>query len=344
MCTARGALPTIVFPSGKTFLLKPIAVSGPCTSPHVHVQVSGNLVGPSTIAEWQDATEWLRFTHVEGLTVDGPGLIGGQGPMWWPCRTKPHVTCQKPAPTALYFGYCNDLRLDGLHLHNNPRNHISLLGCNGGVVSNLVITAPGDSPNTDGIDIQDTKDLQINNSTIATGDDCIAILNNTCNVNISYVICGPGHGISIGSLGKEGGLAMVEQIHLFHCTFKDTTNGARIKTWETGTGYVRDISYQDLIMDRVQNPIFIDQNYNPNPNPTSIASQIKVSGVQFNGVRGTSSEQQAVKVECSPAAPCTNVVLKDVSMAPATPGENLTSVLFNAQGQACCNCNPPVFC
>lgn len=39
---------------------------------------------------------------------------------------------------------------------------------------------------------------------------------------------------------------------------------------QTGTGYVRDISYQDLIMDRVQNPIFIDQNYNPNPTSTAV--------------------------------------------------------------------------
>lgn len=73
-------------------------------------------------------------------------------------------------------------------------------------------------------------------------------------------------------------------------------------------------------------------------------SNIKVSRVEFNGVRGTSSVVEAVKIICSATAPCTEIVLRDVLLAPADPGEKLTSRLAFANGPVCCNCNPPVFC
>lgn len=36
---------------------------------------------------------------------------------------------------------------------------------------------------------------------------------------------------SIGSLGKDGEAASVEDVCVQNCNFRGTTNGARIKTW-----------------------------------------------------------------------------------------------------------------
>jgi len=36
---------------------------------------------------------------------------------------------------------------------------------------------------------------------------------------------------SVGSLGKNGDYAIVEEVHVSHSTFTGTENGARIKTW-----------------------------------------------------------------------------------------------------------------
>lgn len=38
--------------------------------------------------------------------------------------------------------------------------------------------------------------------------------------------------ISIGSLGNGDEMIHVQRIHVSHCSFVKTTNGARIKTWE----------------------------------------------------------------------------------------------------------------
>lgn len=37
---------------------------------------------------------------------------------------------------------------------------------------------------------------------------------------------------SIGSLGIGGGNHTVEEVHVRNCSFRGTTNGARIKTWK----------------------------------------------------------------------------------------------------------------
>ncbi|RVW32211.1 putative polygalacturonase [Vitis vinifera] len=109
------------------------------------------------------------------------------------------------------------------------KNHVKVSGSNGATISNLTITAPDSSPNTDGIDISDSTNIHIYDSTIGTGDDCIALSNQTSQVYVKGVVCGPGHGISVGSLGMNGGSAQVEEIHVDTCSFKGTQNGARIK-------------------------------------------------------------------------------------------------------------------
>lgn len=37
---------------------------------------------------------------------------------------------------------------------------------------------------------------------------------------------------SVGSLGADGANAAVSNVQVTHCTFNETMNGARIKTWQ----------------------------------------------------------------------------------------------------------------
>uniref|UniRef100_A0A8R7U3Z5 Polygalacturonase n=2 Tax=Triticum urartu TaxID=4572 RepID=A0A8R7U3Z5_TRIUA len=80
-------------------------------------------------------------------------------------------------------------------------------------VHNVSITAPGDSPNTDGINMGSSNHVNISSCSMHTGDDCVSILSGTTNVNITNTTCGPGHGISVGSLGGVAdGPTLVEKI------------------------------------------------------------------------------------------------------------------------------------
>ncbi|XP_058105276.1 probable polygalacturonase At3g15720 [Magnolia sinica] len=250
------------------------------------------------------------------------------------------------APTALLLDACNDLHVTGITLFDNPRNHISIDGCTSVYISSVTITAPANSPNTDGIDIVHSQYVNIWQSTIGTGDDCIAIGNGGKNIKISWVHCGPGHGISIGSLGQDDGFAAVEQVQVLNCTFTGTSNGARIKTWPGGSGYARRISFEDMHMNDTDNPIIIDQYYcdgHKCHNQTS-ASAVDVSDVRFVGFHGTSSKEVAINLECSNTVGCTDIVLNNVQLTPAVPGMKLSSYCNNAHGPTCTSCVPQVPC
>lgn len=73
----------------------------------------------------------------------------------------------------MIFRRCNGLRLDGFSKVNGPGSHIQLTSSNDAVISNLRIIAPGDSPNTDAIDIAGSKRVHVKNSFIATGSKYI---------------------------------------------------------------------------------------------------------------------------------------------------------------------------
>ncbi|CAA7061551.1 unnamed protein product [Microthlaspi erraticum] len=182
---------------------------------------------------WSDPKSpmWISFSNVVGLSIIGLGTINGGGSPFW---------------EALHINKCDNLKINGITSIDSPRHHISINSCNGAAISQINLFAPEDSPNTDGIDLR---------------DDCIAINTGSININITNINCGPGHGISVGSLGANGETATVSNVQVTHCTFNQTLNGARIKTWPGGQGYARNISFEDITLINSKNPIVIDQNY-----------------------------------------------------------------------------------
>lgn len=91
------------------------------------------------------------------------------------------------------------------------------------------------------------------------------MINGSQSINISGITCGPGHGISIGSLGKIQN-EVVTDVHVKNCTLIATQNGARIKTWAPSeSGSATSINFEDIFMDNVRNPIIIDQHYCSSP-------------------------------------------------------------------------------
>nr|KJB70598.1 hypothetical protein B456_011G082200 [Gossypium raimondii] len=344
-CNSPSRNPILVIPASKIFLLKPVTFSGPCKSTSIHVLMSGNIVAPDSKSAWKGyhLDMWLAFTNVNGLTIIGSGTINGRGAIWWSeCssyRVPQGGTCK--GPTALTFYRCNGLVLKGTKHINSQRNHIAIFNCKDVTFSNLHISAPKTSPNTDGVDIASSSNVRILNSFIGTGDDCIAISSGSSHINITGIACGPGHGISVGSLGAHGGNDTVEEVHVRNCTFNETMTGVRIKTWQGGVGYARKILFEKIKFIRADNPIIIDQYYCPGGHCKNETSGIKISDVSYRYITGTSTTDKVINLSCDQNVGCTNIQLYYVHIISTVPGKKAYSFSFNADGN-CTHTKPVV--
>ncbi|XP_050116524.1 polygalacturonase-like isoform X4 [Malus sylvestris] len=283
-CSSKEAV--MVAPK-KTYRIKPIRFSGPCKS-----QLTVQVVGPSMAM----------------------GKIGGK------IHAKPinlSIDLQpcKDAPMALTFCKSKNLMVRNLTIQDGQQIHVSFQKCMNVEVSNLSITAPPKSPNTDGIHVTDTQNILITSCVIATGDDCLSIVNGSKTVQASNITCGSGHGISIGSLGSGNSKAYVSDITVNGAKLYGTTNGIRIKTWQGGSGSASNIRFQNIEMHNVTNPILIDQYYCDRKIPCKEQrSAVEVKNVVYKNIKGTSASDVAIKFDCSKSFPCLGIMLQDINL------------------------------
>ncbi|CAN6441831.1 unnamed protein product [Victoria cruziana] len=323
-------------PRGETFVIGPIDFSGGCPS-QVVLLISGKIVAPEDPDLWEgwNPRRWLYFHGVDRLTVKGGGTIDGRGSKWWDrsCKINSSNPCE-PAPTAITFHRSKQLHVKNLELLNSQQMHVSFTECHNVTVSDLKVTAPPESPNTDGIHISGCSHVSVKNVAIKTGDDCISIASHSSKVRLINVTCGPGHGISIGSLGRNNSWAEVYDVLVDGAFLNNTDNGVRIKTWQGGTGFVEEVTFKNIVMDNVSNPIIVDQYYCdsivPCPNQTT---NVKVNGINFSNIRGTSATIEAIRFACSDRFPCQNLYLEDIQLNQAL-GEPAEAFCWNASGRS----------
>ncbi|PIA48378.1 hypothetical protein AQUCO_01400768v1 [Aquilegia coerulea] len=315
-CASEGPV-LFVIPENKTYLLTPIRFTGPCRSDDLTVQIAGTIEASDNRSDYQNSRgRWLLFENIENLIVEGDGTIDGKGEIWWKnsCKINKTLPC-KSAPTALTFYKCTNLRVRNIRIKNAQQMHLIFQKCVNVQAMNLMVTAPGKSPNTDGIHITNTQNIQIMNSIIQTGDDCISIVDGAKNVQATDITCGPGHGISIGSLGADKSEDHVSDVKVDRAKFIGSTNGVRIKTWQGGLGSATNIIFQNILMDNVTNPIIINQNYCDQDSPCKHqGSAVQISNVVYKNIKGTSASKVAINFDCSKKYPCKGILLQDIHL------------------------------
>ncbi|KAK9735812.1 hypothetical protein RND81_04G229900 [Saponaria officinalis] len=292
------------------YLLKSIIFDGTGCKSSISFIIDGTLIAGNDYNQ-----HWISFRHVvSGLNIKG-GVLDAKGKKLWDCKV-----AGRGCPTgaqSLSFDHCENIRIEDLTSKDSQMFHMALNYCQNINMKGVTVTAPKDSPNTDGIHIERSKGITITNSQFKTGDDCISIGPDNQNLWIESIYCGPGHGISIGSLGRgtdEG--VLVQNVTVKSSTFKGTGNGLRIKTFSTPIkGDVKDIYFLGATMINVQNPIIIDQNYCPHNNCNKgQGSGIKISNVVYKNIQGASLTPKIINFDCSPTTPCSGLKLQNVKL------------------------------
>ncbi|PPS11124.1 hypothetical protein GOBAR_AA09517 [Gossypium barbadense] len=186
--------------------------------------------------------------------------------------------------------------------------HVNVLGCKNITFEHFTLSAPDESPNTDGIHIGRLDGVNVLNSEIKTGDNCVPIRDGSKNLVINGVTCGLGHGISIGSLKLFKNEEPVDRVTVKNYTMTNTSNGVRIKSWlgaEAST--CLNIHFEDIIM-------------------TNEESKAKLSNISFKNIHGTSA-----KIISSSTMPCENVELEDIEITHSAPTRPAVSQMFKCE-------------
>ncbi|KAL0432856.1 UNVERIFIED_CONTAM: Polygalacturonase [Sesamum latifolium] len=305
------ATPAAVSVPRGTYLVRSIWFTGPCRS-RILFEISGTIVGPNNYNDIGKSEFWILFYKVSRLTVVG-GTFDAKGSKFWSCRrTNNH--CPVGA-RSISFQTCSNVVVSGLTSLNSQTIHIGINESSNIKIQNVKIIAPSGSPNTDGIHIASSRGITITGSTIRTGDDCVSVGPGSMNVYMERIGCGPGHGISVGSLGNSFNEEGVQNVTVINSVFTKTENGVRVKSWARPSGgYAQNLNFKNLIMRNVANPIIIDQQYCPDYSCPHQRSGVRVSQVTYKNIKGTSSTQTAMTFRCSSSNPCSGIKLQDIKL------------------------------
>ncbi|WVZ79417.1 hypothetical protein U9M48_026997 [Paspalum notatum var. saurae] len=331
-CATPGR-PAVVVPGG-SYLLHPLVFRGPCRG-YMEMHVGGVLRAPPGLGAFRDCREWVYFAGVDGLLVTGGGTFDGRGATAWPLNECTKKRDCRFLPVSIKLGHVRNATLTGVTSVDSKSFHVTVAGSQDVRIHGVRLRAPRDSPNTDGVHIQGSSNVRVTDSAVATGDDCVSIGSGTSDVVVSGVSCGPGHGISVGSLGRNPGEEDVRRLRVANCTISGTTNGVRIKTWRGGSRptAVSGLVFQDIVMSRVRNPIIIDQEYCPYAScREQRPSAVRISDVKFINIRGVSATQVAVKLSCSEASPCSRLELRDIDLRYVKRGVDTQSQCAHVAG------------
>ncbi|KDQ56690.1 glycoside hydrolase family 28 protein [Jaapia argillacea MUCL 33604] len=295
----------------------------------------------------QDQASWFVVTGNDFIIdAHGQGGIKGNGQPWWSY----YATGAQPRldgdgrPIAFTLSHVQRGVVNNFHIDSPPfwcntvADSVDVvydgMVCN---ATNTDTTYAGQNivPNTDGIDTYRSDSVSLLNWDVTCGDDCLAIKGNTTNLYVQNVICRGGNGIAFGSLGQYVDLpdnvenVVMENLQLLRLPTNIQPNmgsGVYFKSWTAtvngtpptggggGTGYVKDVVARNVYVDRVNVPMHLYQTNGGYANDTP--SYFQFSNLSFYNWTGTSLANKLADIECSPNAPCPNMVFGDFDVTP----------------------------
>lgn len=208
--------------------------------------------------------------HAEDVVVYGAGVINGNSSKetWW---KNPKVMNIAFRPRLFHINHCKNVTLQGITVCNSPSWTLHPFFSDDLKFIGITIKNPSDSPNTDGLDPESCRNIDILGVRFSLGDDCIAVKSGkiymgrkykrpTENVSIRQCLMEDGHGAV--TLGSEIG-AGVKNLTVEDCYFRHTDRGLRIKT-RRGRGQdsvISNITFRNLTLDHVMTPLVVNSFY-----------------------------------------------------------------------------------
>jgi polygalacturonase len=299
----------------------------------------------------------------ENITICGRGTIDGQGRVWWQtifdAKSKAKsagdaakantLTVGKGAdeasglpPVPAYFQdvalrrpeivrvvRCKNLTIQGLHFVNSPSWNLHPLLCERVRVEDVTIDAPVPSPNTDGINPDACKNVQISNCRIDVGDDCVTLKSGTNelgrqmgkadeDITITNCVMYRGHGgVTIGSEMSGG----VRNVTVSNCVFHGTDIGVRVKSQRGRGGVVEGLTVSNIVMQDVPKPFVITTFYMGGDKPDDVVpageGTPRYRDFLFSNITARGAKGEAGSITGLREMPIENIVFSNVRIQAA---------------------------
>jgi polygalacturonase len=304
---------------------------------------------PTSRGDWLYGGAFLTIARGSNLTLIGAGqfstAIDGDGNAWW-VAVAVNASIPRPNPLLRIFDVTS-MHIHHLQFKAAPMFHVTLENSRDILVEDVATDTPLWAMNTDGIDPMNSTHVIIRRAFIVNGDDSIAVKDGCRDVLVEDCTLVNGKGLCVGSLGKNGAVAAVEDIVFRNNRLINTTHGIIVKTWPGGGGFARNLTWTNITFDRVTLALqvtawyCIDDPEACKPRPGGV----NVSGVTFQGLAGTHNHTLAALLNCSASLPCTALALEDVNLVPYqgwSPKQNVMECV-NAYGSST-NVTQPISC
>lgn len=288
----------------------------------LHLEKGAVLEGTPRIEEYKDLESDLFHTSkaaynakflivavgAENVSITGEGKIDGNAEVhydlentnghWWKVKDK------KTRPGRMvWFAMCRNVRLEGVYLNNAPAWSLWVMGCENVDIRNLTIRTPYQAINTDGIDIDCSRNVRVSHCDIRTGDDALVLRA----VNRIYKDKNPP----------------CEQVHVENCTLASNCQAVRLSYIRDGI--IRNVTMNNLtiydsrrgIICQIPSP---EQTPEKNMTATHIANGPVVENVVFSNIRIEARQPIWFYIsDTTPADRLRNIRFENIDMQGSTP-------------------------
>lgn len=261
-CSAAGG-GRVVVPSGKTYLAGPFKLKS-----FVEFYVETNakvLANPDEKVYTESAFRankgegmiWIGGENLVNVTIRGNGTIDGNGISFMGAELedsyvlKPfHVIDPRPHILTIVGG--KNIRIHDLTIQNSAYWTVHLIGCDDVVIDNITLLNSLKVRNSDGIDLDHSKNVRISNCYIESGDDCICLKNRreyeefgACE-NITVTNCTMSSRSCAIKIGSEN-MDSINNVIINNCIISKSNRGIGIQNRDEGT--VSNVIFSNIIVD-----------------------------------------------------------------------------------------------
>ncbi|KAG8799632.1 hypothetical protein FRC17_007077 [Serendipita sp. 399] len=244
----------------------------------VQAKVTTNPNPPSSYAIPWIYIQGNKVQLIGATTKDG-GAFHGYGVPWW------NINMRTLRPQLATFNVTNGA-IANIKVIKPIAWGFNIPGANVTIRNHFVDAAPKNGTrdltpsfpfNTDGFNLAG-QNIHLDGYYGHNGDDCVSVVNGANGIVAKNGYCGfSSHGLSIGSLGRNGAVHRVSNVLFENWTMEGAVYGARFKSWTGGRGLAENVTWRDIRNINVSTPIFVTQNYydqdkGPRPNNTNQTS------------------------------------------------------------------------